>query len=308
MPYNTKDPMGTLRSMLHEPKKRAWPQMLELLLHWPSDEGLYNVALPYCHDILNQPDLPEPLAQRPASSAIYALSLGRAPEANDSARLMALLCLCTDNYPTEQTWKALQHPVATSTRPPLTLGCFMSRATFTLRRTTQPLIEHLTQQPMPHLHTLALSTPSAWNDPTEDTIDLAQAIAQAPWTGAGLRTLHITVKTDDMIAFAQHADLSGVETLSFSGADGLHSPQALEVLLDQLNPSKLHTLNLFSSNCTGDHLDIIANHRTMANLQTIDLQYNGHLTRADITRFRRTKIIPKSTIRSIDDTYEEIFE
>lgn len=309
MPYNTKDPMGTLRSMLHEPKKRTWPQMLELLLHWPSDEALYTVALPYCHDMLSQPDLPEPLAQRPASSAIYALSLGRIPENHDSTRLMALLSLCTDGYPTEEMWKALQHPVATPKHhPPLALGCFLKRATFTLRRTTKPLIDYLTKQTAPNLHTLALSTPSAWNDPTEDTIDLAKAIAQASWTGPKLHTLHITVKTDDMLAFAQYADLSGVETLSFSGSDGLHNPHALECLLDQLDPSKLHTLNLLSSNCTGDHLKVIARHRAMANLQNIDLKYNGYLTPEDIRRFKRHNIIPKTTLKMIDNHYEDIFE
>ena len=65
--------MGTLRGLLHEPDEQSWQTIVECLLQWPSSAELYDVALPYCHDMIKQ--WPETLP-RIATQAMYRIFMG----------------------------------------------------------------------------------------------------------------------------------------------------------------------------------------------------------------------------------------
>ena len=301
----TEAPMGELRSLLHEPEQGGFERLIEHLLSWPDDEGLFEVALPYCHDLIGQwpKEIPRDL-QSPHLDIIF----GHSKTPQNTQRQLAVASLATalhlpDNhryYYPDPGFEKVQWEGSPPAQP-----TFHAEA-LTLEATShnQPVIDYLAQHPLPKLQTLRLVRSFDGIEPS-----CIEVLQRTEWLGAPLHTLYIQISGPWFSDLVQAMDLSQLHTLNINDSDGAISTQDLKLLLDQTNAAHLRTLNCADSWLDHNAGQLLAAHPALGQLEHFDITHNmGINDSGAINAMRQSATLSERAKSQIDMYYEDIFE
>lgn len=293
----TRDPMGELRSLLHEPQHTSFAKILELLHSWPNDDELFEVALPYCHDLIDQ--WPKELSRNPGEflRVIY----GHSEKPQYAHRTLAILSLADTmykvfDYNAPQKFKKIKQMEL----PPLQPRFYTQALALYITPATQFALNYLTQHEMPNLNQLMIT--STW----EPDLALLEPLKHVQWLGTNLRHVHVARGGAFLNEILQFIDLSRVEHLSINGAHGAISGDDLQALLDKTNADHLRELDCSDAWLHERAGYVLASHPSLKQLDFLNIRYNMGMEGLDAMLHSTT--LPQVAKDCINDQYEDIFE
>lgn len=296
----TRDPMGELRSLLHEPQRDSFTKLLNLLHSWPNDDELFEVALPYCHDLIDQ--WPKAFSRHPGEflQVIY----GHSKKPKYAHRELAILSLASSIYKVFGYYAPKKFKkIPQIELPPLQPQYHTQSLALHLTPETKVVLDYLTQHEMPNLNQLMIT--STW----EPDLTLLDPLMRVNWLGTNLRHVHVARGGAFLTRLLQIIDLSHVEHLSISGAEGAISGDDLQALLDKTNADHLRELDCTDAWLRENAGHIIASHPSLRQLESLDVRYNmGIDIEGGLDAMLHSTTLPQAAKDCINDQYEDIFE
>lgn len=290
----TSESMGELRSALHEPSVKSWKRAVELLTKWSGHRQLVEEAIPYAHDILSRwpEDVPRALPQYWQDSFF-----GNTKPLEATFDLMTLV---SEIMP-KSMWSSSGAPNSPLRAPESTTLPLLATRIQLGSKTPEDRLSWLARCEAPRLENLRLMI---YNFSKE----MAEQWNGATWLGANLKTLNIIIPDETLPVLLDGKSLTGLTTISISGAEGTVQAGGLTALLDAARGSALTVLDCSDAWLGRDAAHVISTHDMLKGVYELDLRYNAFMGGDGVESILRSEFINQAVKDDINEYYEDIFE